>query len=80
MKEQVRQLEGDKAVLGARLKEALSAQPAAVDPKSLERAEARVRALEKETDLLRSAVDKTKESATSTAKAFSSSSIARPTW
>lgn len=51
--ERLRQLEADKALLEARLREALTAQPAAVDPRELEKAEARVKALQKENDLLK---------------------------
>jgi Flp pilus assembly protein TadD len=51
--EQVRQLEMDKAMLEAKLKEALSALPATVDPHELARAEQQIRALQKENDLLK---------------------------
>jgi len=50
---QTRQLEVDKEVLQARLKEALSAQPAAVDPRELAKAEGKVQALEKEIEVLK---------------------------
>jgi Flp pilus assembly protein TadD len=48
----VRQLQADKQLLEAKLKEAFSAQPAAVDPGELAKAEERIRALEKENGLL----------------------------
>jgi hypothetical protein len=50
---QVRALQADKLVLEAKLKEALAAQPAAVDPRELARAQDRIRSLEKENDLLK---------------------------
>ena len=53
LKSQVHYLQGDKDLLQAKLKEALSAQPAAVDPREVARAQARVRQLEKENDLLK---------------------------
>jgi Tfp pilus assembly protein PilF len=51
--DQVRQLRADKTVLEAKLKEALSVQPAAVDPRELARAEEKIRNLQKENDLLK---------------------------
>jgi tetratricopeptide (TPR) repeat protein len=53
LQEQIRRLEGDKAILEAKLKEALSAQPAAVDPQEFAKAEEKIRSLEKENDLLK---------------------------
>jgi tetratricopeptide (TPR) repeat protein len=53
LKAQVRQLQADKTVLEAKLKEALSVQPAAVDPRELAKAEERIKALQKENDLLK---------------------------
>jgi len=50
---QVRRLEADKASLEAKLKEALSVQPARSDPRELTRAEERIRELMKENDLLK---------------------------
>lgn len=49
----IQQLESQRTVLEARLREALTAQPAAVDPRALARAEARVLELQKENDLLK---------------------------
>jgi hypothetical protein len=46
---QIRQLQSDKQLLEAKLREALSAQPAAVDPRELKKADAQIRMLEKET-------------------------------
>jgi Tfp pilus assembly protein PilF len=57
LRQQVAQLQADKALLEARLREALSVQPAATDPRELARAEARIRDLEKERDLLKAALE-----------------------
>jgi Tfp pilus assembly protein PilF len=51
--DQVRQLQADKAVLEAKLKEALSVQPATMDPRELARAEEKIRNLQKENDLFK---------------------------
>ncbi|HEX4645507.1 MAG TPA: tetratricopeptide repeat protein [Verrucomicrobiae bacterium] len=53
LQDQIRRLEGDRAILEAKLKEALSAQPAAVDPQEFAKAEEKIRSLEKENDLLK---------------------------
>lgn len=58
--EQVQMLQGQKAVLEAKLKEALTAQPAAVDPRELIKAEERIRALEMEKEVLKVALDQEK--------------------
>jgi Flp pilus assembly protein TadD len=55
-----RQLQADKAVLEAKLKEALSIQPAAADPRELVRAEEKIRNLQKENDLLKVSLDQAK--------------------
>jgi hypothetical protein len=57
---QGRQLQAEKAVLEAKLKEALSVQPAAVDPRELARAEEKIRNLQKENDLLRVSLEEGK--------------------
>ena len=49
----VRQLQGDKTLLEARLKEALAAQPAAADPRELARVQEQLRELMKENELLK---------------------------
>jgi tetratricopeptide (TPR) repeat protein len=59
----VRQLERDKSDLSARLREALGARPAAVDPQELAVAEARVLAQQKEIELLRINLEKIKSDA-----------------
>jgi cytochrome c-type biogenesis protein CcmH/NrfG len=56
LREQLQALESDRAALQARLREALSAQPASVDPAELARAGDRIRALEKEKELLQVAL------------------------
>jgi Flp pilus assembly protein TadD len=50
---QIRQLQGDKMLLEAKLKESLAAQPAAVDPRELANVQAQLRSLQKENDLLK---------------------------
>jgi Flp pilus assembly protein TadD len=50
---EVQQLKEDKTILEAKLREALSARPAAIDPRELARAEERIKLLEKEKELLR---------------------------
>ena len=53
LNQQVRQMQADKAVLEAKLKEALAVQPSALDPRELARAEEKLRGLQKENDLLK---------------------------
>ncbi|MBU6399926.1 MAG: hypothetical protein KGS61_06385 [Verrucomicrobia bacterium] len=50
---ELQRVDGERTRLAAKLKEALSAQPAAVDPRALARAEADARALQKANDLLK---------------------------
>ena len=57
LKEQARQLQADKAILEAKLKEALAIQPAALDPRELARAEEKIKGLMKENDLLKVTLD-----------------------
>ena len=52
LQEQIRQLTADKELLQAKLKEALSAQPAAVDPRELARSEEKIKSLRKEVEVL----------------------------
>jgi Flp pilus assembly protein TadD len=63
VKEQARQLQADKAVLEAKLKEALALQPAESDPRELARAEEKLKALQKENDLLKVTVENSKSKA-----------------
>jgi tetratricopeptide (TPR) repeat protein len=51
-----RRLASEKELLEAKLREALSAQPAAVAPQELARAEARIRAMEQERELLQTTI------------------------
>ena len=60
LKEQTRQLQADKAILEAKLKEALAVQPAALDPRELARAEEKIKGLMKENDLLKVTLDRQK--------------------
>ena len=60
LNEQMRQLQADKTVLEAKLKEALAAQPAAMDPRELTKAEERIKALQKENDLLKVTINQSK--------------------
>jgi Flp pilus assembly protein TadD len=56
----IAQLQEERRVLQAKLQEALAAQPAAVDPKELQKAEAQITALQKEKELLRVALEQEK--------------------
>jgi len=58
LNQQVRALEADKKLLEAKLREALSAQPAAIDPRELQKAEAKIRLVQKENDLLKVTVQR----------------------
>ncbi|MGI8966281.1 MAG: hypothetical protein ACR2H1_09385, partial [Limisphaerales bacterium] len=57
---EVRRLQNEKAKLEGKLKEALSVQPTAVDPRRLNKAEEKISALEKERDLLKVTLDQQK--------------------
>jgi len=60
LNEQMSQLQADKTILEAKLKEALAAQPAAMDPRELTKAEERIKALQKENDLLKVTINQSK--------------------
>jgi len=60
LKEQVGQLQAEKSVLEAKLKEALAVQPAAVDPRELAKAEEKIKGLMKENDLLKVTLEQEK--------------------
>jgi tetratricopeptide (TPR) repeat protein len=60
LRSQLKQLQGDKAALELKLKEALAVQPAAADPRELAKSESRVLSLQKENELLRVALDQEK--------------------
>jgi tetratricopeptide (TPR) repeat protein len=51
--QEIRRLESANAALGSKLQEALSAQPASIDPRELAKAEGKVKLLEKEKELLK---------------------------
>ncbi len=53
----VNRLQAEKAILEAKLREALATQPAAVDPRELSRAQDRIQSLLKENELLKSNLD-----------------------
>jgi tetratricopeptide (TPR) repeat protein len=57
LEDQLRQIATERAVLEAKLREALSAQPAAVDPRELTKAEDRIKTLQKENELLKANLD-----------------------
>jgi len=52
LQNQLRQLQGDKSSLEAKLREALAARPAGADPREYAKAQERIRFIEKENDLL----------------------------
>jgi tetratricopeptide (TPR) repeat protein len=53
LQEQIRQVSADREVLQSRLREALSAQPASVDPHELAKAEDKIKALQKEIEVFK---------------------------
>jgi tetratricopeptide (TPR) repeat protein len=53
LNEQIAKLQANNSLLEAKLKEALSAQPAAIDPRELAKAEERIKQVEKEKELLK---------------------------
>jgi Tfp pilus assembly protein PilF len=63
LQEQVRRLEADKVLLEAKLKEALSAQPASVDPRELAKSQDRLKELERENDLLKVSLEQARTNA-----------------
>ena len=64
LQDQVGRLQSDKALLEAKLKEALGLRPAAADPAELAKAQAQVRELQKQNELLRLSVEKEKTTPT----------------
>lgn len=72
LKEQARLLLADKALLEAKLKEALATQPAASDPRELAKAEEKIKALQKENDLLSVSLEQVKAQAAAAALAAAS--------
>ena len=53
LKAEIERLQADNKLLAAKLKEALSVQPAGIDPKEMAKAEERIRALQKENELFK---------------------------
>jgi Flp pilus assembly protein TadD len=56
LQDQVRRSEAERNLLQSKLKEALNAQPAAIDPRELTRAEDKIKELQKENDLLKTSL------------------------
>lgn len=69
LRDQLKQLQGDKASLELKLKEALAVQPAAVDPRELAKVESRIQSLQKENELLKVTLDQEKSRGTPAAEA-----------
>jgi tetratricopeptide (TPR) repeat protein len=63
LRDQVRQMQVDKIMLEAKLKESLAAQPAATDPRELAKAEDRIKSLQKENALLNISLAQTRTNA-----------------
>ncbi len=63
LQEQIRNMEGGKATLEAKLKEALAAQPAALDPREMAKAQALIKDLQKENELLKISLAEAKTNA-----------------
>jgi tetratricopeptide (TPR) repeat protein len=63
LERQIRQLEAEKASLEAKLREALSAQPAALDPREMAKAQDQIRILQKENEILKVSFAQEKERA-----------------
>jgi len=61
LQNQVGQLQSEKGLLEAKLKEALAMRPAAADPAELAKAEEKIRVLQKENDLLKVSLEKEKQ-------------------
>ena len=78
LRDQLKQLQGDKAALELKLKEALAMRPAAADPGELAKAESRVQALQKENELLKVTLDqeKSKGAAVGDAAAMAAAKVA----
>jgi Flp pilus assembly protein TadD len=57
LEEEIARLSSQNALLEAKLREAFKVQPAAVDPRELEKAEQRIKQLQKERDLLRVTIE-----------------------
>ena len=60
LQEDVRRLQADRSLLESKLKEALAAQPAAVDPRGFAKSREQVQSLSKENDLLKATLEAAK--------------------
>src|SRR5688572_1529292 len=58
LNQEIKRLNAQNALLEAKLKEAFSVQPAAIDPRELAKAEEKIRELQKERDLLKANLEK----------------------
>ncbi len=67
LQERIRNMETDKALLEAKLREALSAQPAAMDPRESQKAQDQIKNLQKENELLKVSLAQAKAAATAPA-------------
>jgi tetratricopeptide (TPR) repeat protein len=63
LQDQIRHIEAEKVLLQAKLKEALAAQPSAVDPAELAKAEEKIKELQKENELLKTSLAQVKTNA-----------------
>ncbi|MDB6110055.1 MAG: Tetratricopeptide 2 repeat protein [Pedosphaera sp.] len=66
LQDQIRHIEAEKVLLQAKLKEALAAQPSAVDPAELAKAELKIKELQKENELLKTSLAQVKTNAVPT--------------
>ena len=68
LQDALKQLQAEKTILEAKLKEALATQPAVIDPRELAKAQEKVQALLKENELLKAGLeqDKSRPAAVST--------------
>jgi Flp pilus assembly protein TadD len=66
LQEQISQLSEQNSLLEAKLREALSVQPAALDPRDLAKAEQKVRDLQKENELLKVTLNQTRQAPNAT--------------
>lgn len=76
LQQQVAQLSADKSKLESKLKEALSAQPAAVDPQELAKANEQIAALTKERDLLAVTLEQEKKKSQAAPKSTADNEVA----
>jgi tetratricopeptide (TPR) repeat protein len=60
LRESLRQLQSEKTILEAKLKEALATQPAAIDPRELTKAQDQIQSLLKENELLKTGLEQEK--------------------